>query len=123
MKKGFTLIEIIVTIGLIAIFGYVLVSNISSVFNNEQDKQYEQFVERLETAACTYIDLDVAASKKATCKSTGSCTVMIHSILTQGLITDEDLVNPNTKERISTSKTVTIQYINGVKTCTLENVD
>lgn len=35
MNKGFTLIELIITIGLMAILGYLLVANLGTTLTNE----------------------------------------------------------------------------------------
>lgn len=118
MKKGFTLVELIITIGLITILGAVIVANMSSTFTKEQEKQYEEFKNTLEKAACTYIELDVGKSIKNACKTSGSCSVSLSKLLTEGLIEEKDLLNPKTEESTSTSKTVGISYSGGKKTCT-----
>ena len=74
--------------------------------------------ETLEDAACTFIDLEVASSKKTSCRNNGSCTVNLQTLLEQGLIVDSDLVNPKTGTAVSTSNTVTISYnAEGIKSC------
>ena len=123
MKKGFTLIEIIITIGLMAILGYLLVANLGNTLTNEQDKQYEEFRATLENAACVYIDLSEASSLKSTCMSNGSCTIPLETVLSKGLISEDDLVNPSSNTRISTDTVVTVSYVDQVKTCTLEELD
>ncbi len=118
MKKGFTLIELIITIGLIAIIGVVLVSNMSAVFTNQQDVQYENFKKTIENAACTYIDLDIGASLRDTCLRNGSCYVRVSALLSAGYIEESDLVNPKTQSSISTSTNIQIRYTDGIKSCT-----
>lgn len=118
MKKGFTLIEIIITIGLIALIGTVIVSNLSATYTKQQEQQYENFKGTLENAACTYINLKVAESIKNTCRSTGSCSVPVKLLLEEGLITDENLENPKTQDLISETTEVLITYQDGITTCT-----
>ena len=120
MKKGFTLIEIIITIGLIAIIGTVIVSNLSVSYTKQQEKQYENFKDTLEKAACTFIDLNMNANLKKTCQSNGNCTVTVQNLLKEGLIEDEDLTNPKTQSRISSTALVQIYYENGITTCTYQ---
>ena len=43
MKKGFTMIELIITIGLITILGLVIVMNMGSNLSKNQEKQYAAF--------------------------------------------------------------------------------
>jgi len=118
MKKGFTLVELIITIGLITILGAVIVANMSSTFTNQQEKQFEEFKNTLEKAACTYIELSAASSIKSSCKSSGSCTISLSKLLTEGLIEEKDLLNPKTEEKVPSSKVVSISYSGGKKTCT-----
>ena len=120
MKKGFTLIEIIITIGLIAIIGTVIVSNLSVSYTNQQEEQYENFKNTLEKAACTYIDLNMNANLKRTCQNNGSCTIAVQDLLEEGLIEDEDLNNPKTQTRIAGTTKVQIRYDNGIKTCSYQ---
>lgn len=117
MKKGFTLIEIIVTIGLIALIGTVIVSNLSATYTKQREEQYQNFKRVLENAACVYIDLDVASSIRSTCRSNGSCTISVSTILQEGLIEDDDLINPKTEEAIPGTTNISVTYTNGVKTC------
>lgn len=115
-KSGFTLVELIVTIGLMVLLGLVIVSNLSSNLTKEQDKQYELFKSTLENAACTYIELSTNKSLKNTCKSSG-CNVSIGDLYDNQLIQDEDLKNPKTDEGINLTKVIKITYVDGVKTC------
>jgi len=117
MKKGFTLIELIVTIGLIVLLGMVIVSNLGSNLSNQQEKQYELFKERLEKAACVYIDRPSQKEIKKSCKQTHSCNISVGSLLSDGLVEESDLIDPLTKESISQSKNILITYTNGVKDC------
>ena len=118
MKKVFTLIELIVVIGLIAILGTVITSNLTGAFSNQQDEQYDFFKEKLENAACTYIDRREASSKKETCLRDKTCTVNLQTLLEFGLLEDSDLVDPRYGTTVSSSKTVTISYdAEGIKSC------
>lgn len=117
MKKGFTLIEIIITIGLLAIIGTVIVSNLSVTYTRQQEEQYENFKANLEKAACAYIDFNAYASLKSTCQANGSCTVTVQDLLEEGIIEDSDLTNPKTQSRIPGTTAIRITYTNGIKSC------
>lgn len=120
MKKGFTLIELIVTMGLISLVGIVIVGNMTGLFSKEQDKQYEQFKETLENAACTYLDLNIGKSLLTTCQNNGSVEVPISLILGQGLIEESNLINPKNKAQIESTKNIHVSCQEGVKTCSFE---
>lgn len=119
-KKGFTLIELIITIGLIALFGIVIVNNLTGIFSKQQDSQYETFKKTLENAACAYLDLTNGKTKKNICQSSGSVTVPISTLLGEGLIEEGDLINPQNKAQISSSKTILVTCSSGVRTCRYE---
>ena len=91
-KNGFTMIELIVSIGLIALIGTLVVANMGNVLSGEKDKQYEEFLNKIQNAACTYVDID--STKKNECcpgnKCVGrTCTVKIEQILNKGLIEEK----------------------------------
>jgi len=92
MKKGFTMIELIITIGLITILGLVIVMNMGSNLSKNQEKQYEEFKHTLENAACVYIDLNVAKNLKNTCKTNKTCQVSVSNLLSNGLIEEQDYI-------------------------------
>lgn len=119
-KNGFTLIELIATIGLMVLMGILIVSNMSAVFSKREDENWNEFKNELEEAACLYIDLSNPESKtkKEQCKSS-TCYVNTFTLIQNGLL-DEDVKNPNTKQVINGSERVKIQYINGEKICTYE---
>ena len=122
MKKGFTLVELIITIGLISILGLVIVMNMGNTLSEEQETQYNQFKKTIEEAACTYIELnaaktDMGANIITTCRNSG-CNVPIENILKAGLLKESDLKNPKTQKYINSNEVVKITYPNKVKTCT-----
>lgn len=117
-KNGFTLIELIITIGLMVLVGALVANNLTSLFSRQEDASVNDFITELEEAACVYIDLSdpTIKAKKQTCKTSG-CTVTLGVLIQNGLL-DENRVNPMTKQKISGSDIVTITYPNGEKTCT-----
>jgi len=119
-KNGFTLIELIVTIGLMVLMGVMVANNLTSLFSRREDENVTDFQNLLQDAACIYIDLSdpQIKSKKATCKSSG-CTVTTAVLIENGLL-DEKEINPLTKEPIQGSEQIRIAYPNGEKTCTYD---
>lgn len=56
-RKGFTLIELMITIAIIATISVVVGVNIMQTLNSQKRKDDEQFAKTLEDAACTYADV------------------------------------------------------------------
>lgn len=119
-KAGFTLIELIITMGLIALFGIVIANNLTGLFTKQQDNEYTEFKKTLENAACAYLDLTNGKAKKNTCQSSGSVTIPISTLLGEGLIEEGNLINPQTKTQISSTKTILVTCTSGVRTCSYD---
>lgn len=116
MQKGFTLIELIITIGLLAVIGTVIATNMTGTLSKRQEEQYEEFKTTLNNAACTYIDLNNQSELKQTCLSNKSCSVALQNLLTSGLVKESDLVDPRDGSMASGSVLITYDY-RGIKTC------
>ena len=122
-KKGFTLVELIITIALLGVLGMVIVSNMSGILNKEQDKQYDLFKTTLSKAACSYIHLNAGKTLRSTCITRGKCDVAVTVLLEQGLISDDDLIDPRKHEKISSKTYVEITYQNSEFTCSVDSLD
>lgn len=117
-KKGFTLTELILTIGLLAVLGMVIISNMTGLLEKNKEDNYKTFVETIENAACTFIDLKAASGYGidiGNCKRSG-CNVTISNLVSEGLLTEKQVISPKTNEDVS-SKTVRITYPGNKKTC------
>ena len=55
-KKGFTLVELIVTIVLLGVVGAIIIYNMTSVASTNKDTDYERFVAAIKSAASVYAD-------------------------------------------------------------------
>lgn len=119
MKKGFTLIELIITIALLGLIGTTIATNMTGILDSEQEKEYKKFQKTLTEAACVYVDSNAYLKINGTeCSKQDGCLVGVGTILSQGLITEDDLINPKTGLKINTFDSVIIvNYENGVKKC------
>ncbi len=135
-KNGFTFVELIVIIGLLALLAIIIGTNMVGLQGKQQDKNYEAFKKKLESAACLYIEKSNPESYKgtgtwnnfrSTCRSTSGCNVNLGWLIEEGLIS-EDLANPSIEDDKKTeekenavvnmkNKTVHVSYNNGTKKC------
>lgn len=126
-NKGFTLVELIVVIVLIALIGTVVVINIVGMQSDEDSMTEERFEQRLAMSGCTYIDMLENIDIRTTWKNDGADhRVSIGTLIDKGLI-DGDSIDPKTNKKLSeesSSLSIKIKWINDgsykKKTCTFE---
>ena len=108
-NKGFTLVELIITIALIAIITVTIGVSMSGMLSRQEERQIEEYVENIENAACVYAE---------THNMTNNSTVTIDALLIEGLL-QSDLTNPKTNQPITEYRTdnVSITWTNGEKKC------
>lgn len=118
-KKGFTLVELIVTIGIMALIGVVISTNMLGLFDKQADKDYEEFVNRMEEAACMYLETD--STKKNSCRNSSGCFITSAELIKKGYI-DENQKDPNTQELIKNNSDydVKVCFKNNVKKCEMK---
>ena len=117
-KKGYTLIEIIAVIVIIALITTIVILNFDTSIGKTNTKKEEAFVTDLEKAACVYIDLKENAIYKSTCFSSNTCSVTVGQLITSGMLS-ADLTDPTTNEAVNQQLTVSVTWDSeGTKTCT-----
>lgn len=97
-KKGFTLVELLVTIILLGVIGAIIIYNMTSVSQNSKENEYERFVAKVKSAASVYADTypDVFNELYV---SKAYIYINIEDLVSNGLL-DEDLTNPFTNQKI-----------------------
>lgn len=118
-NKGFTLIELIATIGIMILIGLVIVNNMTGVLSKQHDEEYKSFKKELEDGACIYVETKWDSSKRSNCKASNNCTVSIDELIKAGFI-DENLKNPNNEEEIKNNQDkykVKVYWTDNVKIC------
>lgn len=118
-NKGFTLIELIVTIGVMVLLGIVIVANMSGILSEQKDTDYETFKKKLEDSACIYVETADSSNSlnKTNCRTSGGCEIPVKNLIEKGYIEDT-LKDPSNGNYASNYK-VKVSWINNVKTCEL----
>ncbi len=109
-KKGMTLVEIILTIALLAVLGIIISINAVGMLNREKDKTKTEQNERIIDACVTYCNL---SSHKSNCPASTSATkdITVTTLYNDGLIDDDDYTDE------LKGKTLTAKYVNNELTC------
>ena len=111
-NKGFTLVELIITITLIAIISVTIGVSMSGMLSRQDEKRVEEYNNTIEEAACVYAEINNIMF---------STTVEINTLIQEGLLSS-DLNNPVENKPVAEygSDKVNINWSNGKRTCLYE---
>ena len=139
-SKGFTLVELIITIALLSMLFSLIATNMVGLQSRQLQSNYNNYKKEIESAACLFIDSKDAAmdgaiystvsfsetsevkfgnadQNKEKCLEIEACYIKTKTLLETGYL-DKDLVDPSTSEKVTESEVVRIEYLNGEKHCT-----
>lgn len=116
-KNGFTLVEIIVVIGLISVIGCVFMLNMSSLLNQNNENAKEEFDEVITDAAFAYLN---DHQEYYINKTTQELTNNAEFVITISDLISNDYLNPNSYNPYTGGKVyekyndkVKIKFFNG----------
>ena len=97
-KKGFTLVEILVAVALLSILAVIIILNLSNNLKQSDDKLYNEFIDKVKSAANVYI----AANKEAEhyVETNEFYIITVEDLETAGLLDLESTINPKTNKSI-----------------------
>lgn len=117
-KKGFTLVELMATLGILVLMGTIIGVNIVSILRSTEDLNKNNAKELIEEAACVFVDSSLA-TKKSEFSYTGTYSIGQRS----GSVYVSDLIKcgliPDSLSTEYGSKTVSISTVSQAKKCTL----
>ena len=105
-KKGFTLIEILVVIVIIAVLATIISPVIIKLLNENRQKMYNNQIRTLEEAAKRW---SVANYDKL--KENETYCLSLNSLALEGYISGSDLINPKTNEDLVGSISITYNSV------------
>lgn len=97
-RKGFTLIELIISIVLLAVIGLIVVLSMTNVENNNKEKEYKKYVAAITSAASTYGNLYPEQFQELYVNK-AYLFITIEDLISSGLLS-EDLTNPYTNKAV-----------------------
>ncbi len=110
-NKGFTLVELLVTIGIIAVIGVVISVNIVGVVKKNNQQEYEDFKNKLTKSACAFADLSDTLKN-----CTNRCLVTVQELIDEGLL-EKNMINPKTKKPLGPQETIHVCHEDKEKVC------
>ena len=106
-KKGFTLVEILVSIGLLALLGSVIAISLNRVFKDNNIKNYNEYVEKIKSSAMLFVNNTVDIINDLNDNSFKIIT--IGDLIDNGYVNDT-LVNPSTDEKVGKEEKIQVSY-------------
>lgn len=103
-KKGFTLVELLVTIVLLGIIGGIVIYNMTNISHVTKESDYDRFIAEVKSAASSYADLNPEAFNELYV-SRAYMYIKLDDLVKKGLL-DENRENPFTKEKIDLNELV-----------------
>ena len=97
-KKGFTLVELIVTIVLLGVVGAIIIYNMTSVASTSKETDYERFVAAIKSAASVYADTNEEIFNQLYVDK-AFIYFTVGDLIDAGLL-DENLINPYTEMKV-----------------------
>lgn len=105
-RKGFTLVELLVTIVLLGVIGAIIIYNMTSVSNESKENEYERYIATVKSASSVYADMFPEVFNELYV-SKAYIYITLNDLVTNGLL-DEELENPFTKQKISLDEKVKV---------------
>ena len=104
VKKGFTLIEMIVSVALLALISVIVIISLNKNLKDQDAKEYAEFIEKVKAAANIYMAANPDAEILAKDEN-GYNIISIELLENAGLISLDSLVDPQTKLPLSDPST------------------
>lgn len=111
-KKGFTLVEILIVIAILAAISVTVGINMMNIKGQEKDKEYNTYIKNIENAGCLYVEINNIST---------NTFVNIDTLINAGLLR-KDVINPKNNKKIqedSEIKGVNISWDKNEKKCTI----
>lgn len=112
-KNGFTLIELIATITLLAVLAMVILANMVGIKTNEDNRNAERFQKSVEEAACAYIDMMENVDLRQSCKNDSSnseCKITLGLLSSSNVaLIDSEEVDPYTNMLVKDEPNIYVQ--------------
>lgn len=109
-RRGFTMIELLMVIVIIGILSAIMIPNIIVIMNKSNENNIKSLENNIIAATKAYVsDNKYTGKLNTSCPSNNITNISLSTLVSEGYIKN-NIVNPNTKEKINENKTVTITF-------------
>jgi prepilin-type N-terminal cleavage/methylation domain-containing protein len=105
-KKGFTLVELIISIALLSLIGISIGTTLNKSYQKNQKNEYDEFINKIESSANVYASADTNILNQLE-TSKGFIDIEAKELIDSGILST-DLVNPKTGNKIQSSDKIRV---------------
>jgi prepilin-type N-terminal cleavage/methylation domain-containing protein len=105
-KKGFTLVELIISIALLSLIGISIGTTLNKSYKKSLDNEYDEFINKIESSANVYASADTSILNQLE-TSKGFIDIEAKELIDSGILST-DLVNPKTGNKIQSSDKIRV---------------
>ena len=107
-KKGFTLVEVIVSLALLSLIGVAVGISLNKIFKNQEIKSYNEYVEKVKSSAILFSNNTPDIMNELNSNYSYKI-IKIGDLINKGYI-NKNLKNPETKEKLNEKEKLKIYY-------------
>ena len=107
-KKGFTLLELVIAIGLLSLFAVFIGVSLNRTFKKQKENDYNNFIKKIVASANLYVSnegniINSLSSNK------GYIIIKVKNLIDKGLLS-ENTINPKTNEKVDPNDDIKVSY-------------
>lgn len=105
-KKGFTLVELLITIGLLALLGTTITISLNRTLKQQKDNNYDDFLKKVNSASNMYAtnNKDILNSLYT---NKGYVNIKMKDLIDEGLLND-NTINPQTNQKVDENELIKV---------------
>lgn len=107
-KKGFTLLELVIAIGLLALFTVFIGVSLNRTFKKQKENDYNNFIKKIVASANLYVSNEGSIINSLS-SDKGYVIIKAKDLINKGLLS-ENTINPKTNEKVDPNDEIKVSY-------------
>ena len=107
-KKGFTLLELVIAIGLLSLFAVFIGVSLNRTFKKQKENDYNNFIKKIVASANLYVSNEGSIINSLS-SNKGYIIIKVKNLIDKGLLS-ENTINPKTNEKVDPNDDIKVSY-------------